>query len=473
MLNRIPQLYTEWQSLHPLQPQDQKRLEEKFRLEFNYNSNHIEGNTLTYGQTKLLLIFERTEGVHELREYEEMKAHDVALKMIIEEAKDKERPLTVNFIRTLNETILVRSFWKDAQTQDGQNTRIEVKVGEYKSRPNHVRTAANEIFHYATVEETPAMMKDIVEWFNFEVEKGELNPIELAALLHYRYIRIHPFEDGNGRIARLLVNYVLFRYDYPMVIVLTKDKNNYLRALNRCDVEVGLEPIQGANANIRRIQPFVEYLSDQLVRSFEIAIKAAKGESIEEDDDFEKELSLLERKLKISEIKKPIFKPEYVWDIIDIFYLPFSLSFIESLKPLNVFFKSLEYNCRIDRKLFDLSKIHLFNNKDTEPIKDYRRIKSAITSDLISDLYPDKTDFYNPKKIKFEFSVRSPFNPKLSDVTLSFKLVVLFKSDEYIIQTQNFEQSYNYGCYPLETDSENIIYNYKKEVLKIVENAIN
>src|ERR1035437_2701001 len=211
MLDRISQLYTEWKSLQPLKPEDQRRLDEKFRLEFNYNSNHIEGNTLTYGQTKLLLIFGTTEGVDELREYEEMKAHDVALKMIIEEAQDKERPLTENFIRTLNETILVRPFWKDAQTPDGQSTRMEVKVGEYKSRPNHVRTATDDIFHYASVEETPVMMKDLVNWYNAEIIKAELTPLEIASLLHYRYIRIHPFEDGNGRVARLLVNYVLFR----------------------------------------------------------------------------------------------------------------------------------------------------------------------------------------------------------------------------------------------------------------------
>lgn len=52
-------------------------------------------------------------------------------------------------------------------------------------------------------------MSDLVDWYNEEERKGELSPVELAALFHYRYIRIHPFEDGNGRIARLMVNYIL------------------------------------------------------------------------------------------------------------------------------------------------------------------------------------------------------------------------------------------------------------------------
>ncbi len=125
MIHRINQLLLdELKSLQPLQPADQKRLDDKFRLEFNYNSNQLEGNTLTYGETKLLLFFGQTEGSHYLREFEEMRAHDVALKMIVDEAKDIVRPLTENFIRTLNKTILVRPFWKNAQTDDGKNTRM-------------------------------------------------------------------------------------------------------------------------------------------------------------------------------------------------------------------------------------------------------------------------------------------------------------------------------------------------------------
>ena len=108
IINKIDILANELKSLDPLSAQNQKRLDKKFRLEFNYNSNHIEGNTLTYGETALLLIFDRTEGRHELREYEEMKAHDVAFKLIKEWSMDKERPLTETDIKNLNEILLVR-----------------------------------------------------------------------------------------------------------------------------------------------------------------------------------------------------------------------------------------------------------------------------------------------------------------------------------------------------------------------------
>jgi len=87
-----------------------------------------------------------------------------------------------------------------------------------------VITPTGEIFNYASMEETPALMSDLVRWYNEEEQKGVLSPVELAALFHYRYIRIHPFEDGNGRIARLLMNYILLRHDYPMIVIRTEDQ---------------------------------------------------------------------------------------------------------------------------------------------------------------------------------------------------------------------------------------------------------
>src|ERR1017187_922608 len=98
-LNRIEELAGELKGLLPMKPEDRNRLDKKFRLEFNYNSNHIEGNTLTYGETELLLIFDDTIGNHNMREYEETKAHDVAYQMIEELAKDTERPLTEQIIK--------------------------------------------------------------------------------------------------------------------------------------------------------------------------------------------------------------------------------------------------------------------------------------------------------------------------------------------------------------------------------------
>jgi Fic family protein len=289
-MNKIETLFKEWQSLQPVKEEYQQRLDQKFMLEFNYNSNHIEGNTLTYGQTEMLLMFGKAVDEANMKDLEEMKASNVGLKMVKEMAIDKEQPLTEYFIRTLHKTLLREDYTVYRQLPDGTSTSYVVHAGQYKTRPNSVITATGERFEYASPEETPALMTDLLQWYNQAETEGTMTPIELASLFHYRYIRIHPFEDGNGRISRLMVNYILYRHGYPMIVVKSADKTNYLTALNRCDVAIGPVPSDGAHAELSQITPFVEYMNKCLVRSLEISIKGAKGESIEEADDWRKNL---------------------------------------------------------------------------------------------------------------------------------------------------------------------------------------
>lgn len=312
-MSNIESLYKEWQSLQPLKEQDQTRLDQKFMLEFNYNSNHIEGNTLTYGQTEMLLMFGKVVENANMKDLEEMKASNVGLKMVKEAALDKEQPLTEYFIRTLHQTLLREDYTVYRQLPDGNTTSYVVHAGQYKTRPNSVITATGERFEYASPEETPALMTDLLQWYNQAEAEGTMTPIELASLFHYRYIRIHPFEDGNGRISRLIVNYILYRHGYPMMVVKSADKNNYLTALNRCDVAIGPIPSEGAHAELSQITPFVEYIGKCLERALTISIKAAKGESIEEADDWRKNLKLKYR----DKINKPEMTEEVANKIIE------------------------------------------------------------------------------------------------------------------------------------------------------------
>lgn len=300
-MNKIETLFKEWQSLQPVKEEYQQRLDQKFMLEFNYNSNHIEGNTLTYGQTEMLLMFGKVVDEANMKDLEEMKASNVGLKMIKEMALDKEQPLTEYFIRTLHKTLLREDYTVYKQLPNGSTTSYIVHAGQYKTRPNSVITPTGEHFEYASPEETPALMADLLQWYNQAETEGAMTPIELATLFHYRYIRVHPFEDGNGRISRLIVNYILYRHGYPMIVVKSRDKNNYLTALNKCDVAVGPVPSDGAHAELSQIAPFVEYTSKCLIRSLEISIRGAKGESIEEADDWKKNLKTKYR----NQINKP------------------------------------------------------------------------------------------------------------------------------------------------------------------------
>lgn len=263
-MNKIESLYKEWQSLQPLSGQDRQRLDQKFMLEFNYNSNHIEGNTLTYGQTELLLLFGRVVGEAKMKDLEEMKAHNVCLKMTIAESKEKDKPLTEYFIRTLHQTMLREDYTVYRQLPGGETTSYVVHAGCYKTRPNSVVTPTGERFEYASPEETPALMNDLINWYNTAATEGKLTPVELAALFHYRYIRIHPFEDGNGRIARLLMNFILLRYGYPMIVIRSKNKKAYLDALGKTDKIVGPIPSDGANSTLEQAKGFITYIEKQV-----------------------------------------------------------------------------------------------------------------------------------------------------------------------------------------------------------------
>lgn len=251
-----------WRALLPLSEKDRGRLSRRFTVDFNYNSNHIEGNTLTYGQTEILLLFGKVIGEADVRDVQEMTASNVGLKMMTEEADVKEMPLTQNFIRTLHKTLLREDYTVYRSLPGGMQTSYTVHAGQYKTRPNSVITRYGDRFEYASPEETAGLMTDLVDWYNAAEAEGKLSPVELAALFHYRFIRIHPFEDGNGRIARLMMNFILHRHGYPMIVVRSRRKSEYLEALHQTDLLVGPVPSDGAHADLKDIKPFMKYFNE-------------------------------------------------------------------------------------------------------------------------------------------------------------------------------------------------------------------
>lgn len=281
-MKKIEDVMNEWNALQPLSDRDREMLSRRFTIDFNYNSNHIEGNTLTYGQTEILLMFGKIVGEADARDVHEMTASNVGLKMMKEEALLKETPLTQQFIRTLHKTLLREDYTVYRTLPGGVQTSYVIHAGQYKTRPNSVITRYGDQFEYATPEETPALMSDLVDWYNDAERSGKFTPIELAAIFHYRYIRIHPFEDGNGRIARLMVNYILTRHDYPMIVVRSRKKKEYLEALHRTDLTVGAAPSLGAYASKRDIQQFLTYFTNLFIDevSYDIQFMTERGDNI-------------------------------------------------------------------------------------------------------------------------------------------------------------------------------------------------
>ena len=124
-----------WRDLQPLSEKDRERLSRRFTVDFNYNSNHIEGNTLTYGQTEILILFGKVIVEGDLRDVQEMTASNVGLQMMSQEAAVKEVPLTQNFIRTLHKTLLREDYTVYRELPGGVPTSYVIHAGQYKTRP--------------------------------------------------------------------------------------------------------------------------------------------------------------------------------------------------------------------------------------------------------------------------------------------------------------------------------------------------
>ena len=281
-MDKVKETIERWNALLPLTERERELLSRRFTIDFNYNSNHIEGNTLTYGQTEILLLFGKVVGEAEAKDVMEMTASNVGLRMMTEEAKLKDIPLTQNFIRTLHKTLLREDYTVHRNLPGGQTTSYTIHAEQYKTRPNSVITRYGDRFEYASPEETPALMADLVEWYNKAEQSGKFTPVELAALFHYRYIRIHPFEDGNGRMARLMANYILSRHGYPMIVVRSRKKNEYLEALHKTDLTVGAAPSLGAHASKRDIQQFLTYFTNLFVEevTYHIRFLTERGDNV-------------------------------------------------------------------------------------------------------------------------------------------------------------------------------------------------
>lgn len=207
-----------------------KKIEERMQVDFVYNSNKIEGSTLSRGETELILrgitigkksIPEALAG-KEIGHVFAVQNHPLAIDLVKKIAFNKTYKVTEKDIKTLHKTAM---------------GRIIASAGSYRDHDLTVRGAG---FTPSPFYEISKHMKELVHLINNNPD--ELRPIEHAAQVHYDFAWIHPFEDGNGRIARLLMNLLLVRNSYPFTVIKNVDRKKYLRTLKEMDTEGNFEP---------------------------------------------------------------------------------------------------------------------------------------------------------------------------------------------------------------------------------------
>lgn len=206
-----------------------KRIEQRMQVDFVYNSNKIEGSTLSRGETELILrgmtvgkksIPDALAG-KELGHILAAQNHPSAIEIVKKIAFNKTYKITEDDIKTLHKIAM---------------DRIIATAGSYREYDLTVRGAG---FTPPLFYDIPKQMKELVNLINNNPD--ELRPIEHAAQVHYDFVWIHPFEDGNGRIARLLMNLLLVRNDYPFSVIKQVEKPKYLRTLKEMDTKGNFE----------------------------------------------------------------------------------------------------------------------------------------------------------------------------------------------------------------------------------------
>lgn len=207
-LNKIYELKDELNRRRPLGYSEVKRIKENYIVKNTYNSNAIEGNTLTEMETRVIIETGITVAKKTLREHMEVKNHAEALFFIEDLVKEK---LSEYDIKSIHAIIL-----------DGID---RLNAGRYRQVDLKISGATHDITKSHLVSQE---MTDLIKWYN--EEEITLNRIiELTC----KFINIHPFIDGNGRTSRLLTNLELLKLGYPPITILTEDRLEYYQALDK------------------------------------------------------------------------------------------------------------------------------------------------------------------------------------------------------------------------------------------------
>ena len=208
--NEVDEKLVKLNSKRPLSKGTMKSLKETINLEWTYNSNGIEGNTLTLKETKIVLEG-ITVGGKSVREHLEAINHEEAINYLEELLKDKSQISEWN-IKGLHKLILKGIDDDNAGKYRNENVRIS---GANHVSPEHIKV--------------PELMEKLI--YNYE-DWNEYHPIMQASLLHGELVKIHPFVDGNGRTSRLLMNLSLMSDGYVPVIIRKENRLKYYEALD-------------------------------------------------------------------------------------------------------------------------------------------------------------------------------------------------------------------------------------------------
>jgi Fic family protein len=328
LLNEVDTLQEEINSYGKLSEETLKKIHYRFRLDWNYHSNAMEGNSLTQQETRSVMINNVTVEGKPLKDVLEIKGHDETISQILKIGMGELR-LSEKRIQDIHKAII--------HEDDPEQAK---KIGKWKTENNHLINYKGEKFEFTPYQEVSEAMHNLINWLNKNYDlivnkkKEAIHPALLAFRFHVTYVSIHPFYDGNGRTARIFTNLILIALGYPPVIIKVDDKNVYNQYLADIQAYGGSEDL------------FLEFMCKQLIHSQEIVLKAIKGISIEEPEDLDKKIRLLEKELEAidpDESVKERFSPEVFLNMYSGWISEMLRKTISVVQKFNKFFTGTEH----------------------------------------------------------------------------------------------------------------------------------
>lgn len=223
-------------------------IQEKLRIDWTYDSNAIEGSHLTRGETMFFLQEGRTAEGKPFKDYLDARNHAEAIDMLYGYLSDK-RPISESMIKAFNARLLHGVDYTSAIDQLGHRVKKIATPGEYKKNPNHVQRPDGSIHHYVNPIQVSSEMAQLCQWI--ETNQHQIHPTILGAVAHYNFVRIHPFDDGNGRGGRLLMNHLIMHRGFVPAIIRNEKRRLYLNAITE--------------ANNGDMIPFTEFIAKSLI----------------------------------------------------------------------------------------------------------------------------------------------------------------------------------------------------------------
>ncbi|MGB1316487.1 MAG: Fic family protein [Chitinophagales bacterium] len=201
----------------------------KIRLDWNYYSNRMEGGTLTRAETRSVMVQVIDVRGKSLKDVLEMTGHDKVISEILNIVDKSATRISEKRIKQIHQAIMYEP-----------NEKVAKQIGVWKTKPNEIINYKGEKYRFLEPEEVKEAIHKLLNKLNADLDsyfngKASLNPVILAAQFHIDFLNIHPFYDGNGRVARILSNIILISCGYPPVIVKEESKNVYYQLLAEID----------------------------------------------------------------------------------------------------------------------------------------------------------------------------------------------------------------------------------------------